>query len=129
MCDGKKRIYIAGPMTGVEDHNFPLFYRVAWRLRMEDWDVVNPAENFDGRRDLPTATYMRKDIAALTTCTAICMLPGWTGSKGARLECLIAFTIGLKFYFWDGKIAPMRNNPVPEVKLNDHRSKLIWQKP
>ena len=37
-------IYIAGPMTGKQDLNFPLFHREAARLRADGWTVVNPAE-------------------------------------------------------------------------------------
>ena len=34
--------------------------------------------------------YMREDIKILARCNAICMLPGWKRSKGARLEYRIA---------------------------------------
>ena len=38
------RTYIAGPMTGIEALNFPLFHRVAAELRARGIDAVNPAE-------------------------------------------------------------------------------------
>ena len=88
----RKSIYIAGPMsaTGKEDHNFPAFHAAAKCLRAEGWDVVNPAENFGGRTDLPRETYLRKDITLLVTCNAIALLPGWFDSPGATLEYHIA---------------------------------------
>jgi hypothetical protein len=61
--DRPKRIYIAGPMTGLVEHNFPAFHAAADRLRKAGWDAVNPAENFGGRTDLPRETYLRADAA------------------------------------------------------------------
>lgn len=83
------RIYIAGPMTGIKDLNFPAFHATAARLREAGHEVVNPAEvNPD-----PTAKWvdcMRADIRELVTCDAIAMLQGWEKSKGATLEHHIA---------------------------------------
>lgn len=84
-----KRAYIAGPMTGLQDLNFPAFHRAAAHFRAQGVDVVNPAEiNPD-----PSAGWnecMRNDIRELVTCDAIVMLPGWERSKGASLEHYIA---------------------------------------
>ena len=52
-----KRIYIAGPMTGHAEHNFPAFHAAAKRLHEAGWEVVNPADNFGGRTDLPRSSY------------------------------------------------------------------------
>ncbi|AOY93813.1 hypothetical protein BKK79_19910 [Cupriavidus sp. USMAA2-4] len=93
-----KRIYIAGPMTGMPDLNFPAFHAAAGALRGEGYDVVNPAEiNAD-----PAAGWlecMRKDIRELVTCEAIYLLPGWEGSRGARLEARIAEGLGFQMIF------------------------------
>lgn len=90
-----KRIYVAGPMTGYPDLNFPLFHSVAAELRARGLDVVNPAElNAD-----PTKGWhdcMRVDIRELVTCDAILMLPGWEKSKGATLERHIAKALELQ---------------------------------
>ena len=84
-----KRVYIAGPMTGVAELNFPAFHAAAALLRADGWHVENPAEiNAD-----PKAGWlecMRTDIARLATCDAIYMLLGWERSKGASLEHHIA---------------------------------------
>lgn len=83
------RIYLAGPMTGFKDLNFPAFHAGAAELRAAGLDVVNPAEiNAD-----PNANWhdcMRADIAALMTCQGIAVLPGWEKSRGASLEVSIA---------------------------------------
>jgi hypothetical protein len=93
-----RRIYIAGPMTGYEDFNFPAFHDAADRFREAGWHVANPAENFAGRTDLPRETYLRADLAMLARCDAIAMLPGWRNSRGAMLEFLIAHELRLTVY-------------------------------
>lgn len=92
------RCYIAGPMTGKPDLNFPLFHREAERLRAEGWHVVNPAEiNAD-----PSAAWlpcMRADIKQLVDCDTILMLPGWEWSKGASLEHHIAQRLEMRVIY------------------------------
>ena len=89
------KVYIAGPMTGYEDFNYPAFHAAAAELRAQGYEVLNPAEHFEGRQDLPYQTYMRGAITALLEAEAIYTLPGWTSSKGAKMEMLIAERLGL----------------------------------
>lgn len=88
------RIYIAGPMTGLPDFNYPAFNAEAARLRALGFHVENPAEN-----PAPPcgswAGYMRLAIAQLVTCDAICLLPGWSASRGASIEHDLAVHLGL----------------------------------
>ena len=57
----KRRIYIAGPMTGLPALNFPAFHAAASALRALGHQVVNPAEiNADTTADWRTC--MRADI-------------------------------------------------------------------
>ena len=88
------KIYIAGPMTGIDALNFPLFHSEADRLRSLGYEVVNPAEiNTD-----PCATWnscMRDDIAELVKCGGIALLPNWQDSRGAKLEHHIAEALGM----------------------------------
>jgi len=91
-------IYIAGPMTGHEDHNFPAFHAAAERFGKAGWNVANPAENFDGRTDLPRETYLRADVILLAQCQAIALLPGWQRSAGATFEAILANELGLDFF-------------------------------
>jgi hypothetical protein len=88
------KIYLAGGMSGLPGLNFDAFHAEAARLRALDHDVINPAElNPDCTMEWHIA--MRKDIAALVTCEAIYMLPGWMASRGATLENHIASRLGM----------------------------------
>lgn len=99
----KRRIYISGPMTGYEDHNFPAFHAAAEFFREAGWDVANPAENFGGRTDLPREMYLRADMVMLAQCDAIALLPDWERSRGAVLEAVLAKELGLQFFdAWSG---------------------------
>lgn len=92
------RLYLSGPMTGIPDHNFPAFNAEAARLRGKGYDVVNPVDiNADQQADWHAC--LRRDIAALTTCDAIALLPGWQGSAGAHLEMHIAHRVGMAIHF------------------------------
>lgn len=88
-----KRIYLSGPMTGLPDLNFPAFATMTESLRAGGHAVTNPAElNPDGGS---WNDCMRRDIAALMECDTVATLPGWVHSKGARLEVLIAQSLGM----------------------------------
>ena len=88
------RIYIAGPMTGLPELNFPAFNAEAQFLRSLGFDVVNPAE-INPDHAMPWNECMRRDIAELVKCDAIRLLPGWESSKGATLEHHIAERLGM----------------------------------
>jgi hypothetical protein len=92
------RIYIAGPMTGIANHNFPAFDAAARRLEKLGWEVVNPADNFGGKTNLPRKSYLRIDVALLLQCDALALIPGWEQSAGARLEYLLARELGLPIH-------------------------------
>ncbi|WP_278939834.1 DUF4406 domain-containing protein [Pseudomonas helleri] len=95
------RLYIAGPMTGLPEFNFPAFNAMAEKMRGAGWHVENPAEHghVDGAE---WADYLRYDIGRLATCEAIMLLPGWSKSRGARLEVSIAKELGMVFMFAEG---------------------------
>jgi len=118
------RIYIAGPMTGLPEHNFPAFHAAAERLRQAGWEVVNPAENFGGQTDLPRETYLRADVALLVDCDAVAMLSGWEDSRGAKIEYLLAQELGMPVLDAEN-LQPLQSAPVPLVHL--HRLRIRWE--
>lgn len=88
------RVYIAGPMTGIEFLNFPAFHAAAATLRELGHTVVNPAE-LNPDPETSWLDCMRVDIAQLVTCDAVAMLDGWSGSRGATIEWNLACDLGL----------------------------------
>lgn len=116
-----KRIYISGPMTGLPNFNYDAFNAAADRLRNAGWqEVINPAENFGGRKDLPRVTYLRADVVMLAKCDAIAMLPGWEKSRGAKLEYMLACELGMKI-FDAGTLRPLADVPAAMVLLHPLR--------
>lgn len=89
------RYYVAGPMTNVEDWNFPAFHEAARRLRLLGHEVINPADNDNGDTSHDRAHYMRQDIGHVLAVEGVAVLPGWQNSRGAKLEVLLAIELGL----------------------------------
>lgn len=89
------RIYVAGPMSGLKEHNLPAFAHAAGDLDAAGYVAVNPGERgvIDGYswRD-----YMVDAIRLLITCDGVALLPGWENSKGARLEFTIAHDLSMR---------------------------------
>lgn len=89
------RAYVAGPMTGIADFNYPAFNAVADQLRAQGYEVENLTDHsiVEGAQ---WADYMAYDLTRLGLCGVITVLPDWENSKGARLEVLIAECLGIK---------------------------------
>lgn len=88
------RLYVAGPMSGMPELNFPAFHAESARLRALGFEVTNPAEiNAD-----PASGWlacMRADIPELVLCDGVALLPGWQKSRGASIEERLARDLGL----------------------------------
>jgi hypothetical protein len=105
------KIYLAGPMRGIPDFNYPAFDRGAALLRSFGHEVFNPAEHdretghdltgSTGTEDLASLGFdlraaLGADLAWIcTTADAVAVLPGWENSKGARAEVATALALGL----------------------------------
>lgn len=113
------RLYLAGPMTGIPNWNYPAFERATQALRAAGYTVVSPHEldrqmdhdpNVDGH--LGYREYMKQDLPAVLESDAVAVLPGWAASKGARLEVHVAEQCGVPVYpvefLLDAKLEPER---------------------
>jgi hypothetical protein len=92
------RTYLAGPMTGYEEHNFPAFEKLAAHLRQHGHIVVNPAE-LEALETGPRkewAYYLKRDLKELLTCDHIAVMPNWQRSRGATLEVYVGWRLGFK---------------------------------
>lgn len=109
------KVYLAGPMRGYDQFNFPAFDAAAERLRASGWEVLSPAdrdraEGFDETRntlaDFDLAAAMRDDLAWVIEADGIVLLQGWEESTGARIERLVAETCGKRVFPYDDRFEP-----------------------
>lgn len=115
-------IYLAGPMRGYKDFNFPAFFRYAKQLRDEGHKVFSPAERdveVHGTKVYKTTTNdpvkqlenaakkgfsLRRALGDDTAyickkADAVALMPGWKKSKGAIAERALARALGLKLIY------------------------------
>ena len=109
-----KRIYVAGPMSGIADYNFPVFNAAAATLRCQGWTVETPAEH-SLADNLEWADYMAYDLTRLGLCGAIYLLPGWSRSKGATIEKNLAEALGMNIQFDPNAEQAVDVAPVPHA--------------
>ena len=81
----KKKIYISGKITGMEDEATKLFEKAEKKLQNDGYEVVNPMTIDHAGNEL-WEDYMKTRIIALMECDCIYMLNNWRDSKGAALE-------------------------------------------
>lgn len=102
----QKEAYVAGPMSGLPEFNFPAFFAAQHELERRGWKVWNPADK-DGEDEAVTGTPNGDAAAAIAKgfdfrkaflwdCEkiiygdAILMLKNWERSPGARAEHAVA---------------------------------------
>jgi nucleoside 2-deoxyribosyltransferase len=102
------RIYLSGPMTGIDQLNFPAFDKARDICLACGYEVVSPA---DLERNRPRYSYeecLRDDFKHLLECDQILMLEGWKDSLGARAEYAIARILGFIVYYEGDLHVPRR---------------------
>jgi hypothetical protein len=117
------KLYLAGPMRGIPEFNFPAFFEAAAKLRKEGYLVFNPAErdneihgtdiskgNATGDEAVAVAQHgfnlreaLGADLAFICYyADGIALLPGWENSKGAKAEKATAEALGLEVMYLNG---------------------------
>lgn len=95
----KKKIYIAGKVTGLDiDEVTKKFNYKEYELTAKGYEVVNPMRlNHDHNKEWES--YMKVCLAELIKCDAIYLMPDWKESKGAKLEKRIAYELKLDIIY------------------------------
>lgn len=119
--------YIAGPMRGIPNYNYPLFDKARDYLAYSDPEavIISPAD--EDREagvvdetgpsvvltdDFDIYEVLRKDIAIVSQeATHLCLLPNWFQSEGARVEAHVAAAVGVIIYEWDDNTIWYRTAP------------------
>ena len=109
------KIYLAGPMRGYKNFNFPAFDYAAGKLRGKGHDVFSPAErdrevygdgleqNEKGDEHVAASNHgfsLREALQAdmdwiCEFADTIALLPGWEKSTGANAEKALGDALGL----------------------------------
>lgn len=92
-----RKLYVAGPMSGYKDNNYPLFARVSADLRRLGYEVVNPAEYGEGRHYVD---FLREDLRFMLDCQGVAVLDNWWESIGARNEVSVAGLLKMPVRPW-----------------------------
>lgn len=102
------KIYIAGPMRGYPNNNFPAFDEAQKLWVSHGHEVVSPASidrafGHNGSDEtLITPDFIRRAIAVdcqvIFFCDAIALLPGWWHSSGSTVELSLAQFLKLPIF-------------------------------
>lgn len=103
------KIYLAGPMRGIPNFNFPAFHYAAAKLRQEGHTVFSPAEKGEeteltNNPEAQESLEFRRKVFRLDTdyicreADTVALLKGWEKSSGARAEKALADAIGLQVW-------------------------------
>jgi hypothetical protein len=103
----KLRVYLAGPMRGYKDFNFPAFDDAKKVLEHKGYEVVSPADIDRVKGHTDNRGYAERDVKEILTCDMIYLLKGWTKSIGATAEFMIARWIQLEVECQNGSIDPL----------------------
>lgn len=118
------KVYLAGPMRGIPEFNFPAFHKFAAELREQGHKVFSPAErdierhggtdlskgnaNGDEAEAVKQHGFSLRDALADDTqfickhAEAIALMPGWSKSKGAIAERALSVALGLEIIYLHG---------------------------
>lgn len=92
-------LYVAGPMRGLPQFNFPEFDRVSDLLRLRGYRVISPADldrdagielNHVGSDQEFIDACIRRDVDAILESDGLALLDGWDRSVGATAEVGLA---------------------------------------
>jgi len=93
-----KKVYIAGPVSGIESFNRPAFESARDKIKAMGDEAVVPLDILPYRPELLWVDYMRADLRELLSCDEVRALPGWELSRGASIEVRLAQSLGIPVF-------------------------------
>ena len=121
----KRKIYLSGPMTGIEPREYRRRFREAETiLRRHGYGCINPCRVWPCRfpwlyrlmnallgKRLAYAVVLCYDLLLLMTrADGIAMLPGWQASRGAQIENYVSQ------HFWMQGISKTVTDEIEKIK-------------
>ena len=121
----KRKIYLSGPMTGIEPREYRRRFREAETiLRRHGYGCINPCRVWPCRfpwlyrlmnallgKRLTYAVILAYDLILLMTrADGIVMLPGWQASRGAQIENYVSM------HFWMQGISKAVTEEIERIK-------------
>ena len=92
IIEGKK-VYLSGPITGKKNYKGLFLFAEELAKMCNVSRIYNPASQIPDSLGYEQA--MKRCVAALAEYDTIMLLPGWSVSKGAKIEHDIALTCGM----------------------------------
>ena len=86
-------LYIAGPMTGLPEFNYPAFHAAAEALQVKGYATFNPADIDPGGVTRSWDWYMRRALKMMLDADGVALIEGWEISRGARIEKRLAYNL------------------------------------
>lgn len=125
------KVYIAGPMRGMENLNREAFFDLEGALNALGHEAINPFA-LEMSEGLSLREYMKADLPALLDCDAVVVLDGWRASQGASLEVFTAVQAEIPVYlasdFRNGVFIPMEMGSVPRTWDEMPTAGMRWQR-
>lgn len=84
-----RKLYVAGPMTGYPEANYPAFNEATRHLEGVGFEICNPATAVVGT-EAHYVDFIREDLRMLLDCHGVAVLEHWWESAGARNEVQVA---------------------------------------
>lgn len=92
-------LYVAGPMTGIPEFNYPAFEDARRQLEAAGFTVLCPTDNDPDpatSASRPWEWYLRRALRQVVDAGGVAVLPDAICSKGACLEIHVARALGME---------------------------------
>ncbi|HEY0056311.1 MAG TPA: DUF4406 domain-containing protein [Pedobacter sp.] len=106
------KIYIAGKVSGLADHNAPKFEAATRELRSRGYIVRSPHEICTGIEPEKWEDCMKQCIKVMLECDLILMLDDWYDSRGSKIEYGLAKELCMPTEMYDTFINRLNLKPI-----------------